>query len=78
MNHTIDWRDLAVRALKTFVQAFLSALTLDGIFDLSDGSALRRALLTAALPAFAAACSAVWNLVLGALDPPDAGRTCAP
>ena len=62
---SINWRDLAVRALKTFIQTLISYLTIDGIFSISDKVGLQKWLLTTGLSALAAAVSAVWNLMLG-------------
>ena len=38
----VDWKDLSVRALKTFVQTFVSYLTIDGVFGISDKVVLQR------------------------------------
>lgn len=64
----IDWRDLVRRAAKTFLQALLSYLTIDGIFEISDRAGLQRWLLSTGLSALAAAISAVWNLVMGMIS----------
>lgn len=61
---SIDWRDLLIRALKTFIQAAVSYLTLDGLFGISDKVEMKRWALTTGLSALAAGISAVWNLVL--------------
>mgnify|MGYP001255505650 CR=1 FL=1 len=52
----VDWRDVAVRAFKTFVQAFIASVGL----SIASGHALDT-VLTSAL---AAAVSALWNGVL--------------
>jgi hypothetical protein len=52
----VDWRDVAVRALKTLVQAFIASVGL----SIASGHALDT-VLTSAL---AAAVSALWNGVL--------------
>ena len=64
----IDWKDLALRAVKTFIQTFISYLTIDGIFGISDKVEMQRWLLTTGLSALAAAISAVWNLILGVIS----------
>lgn len=61
---SINWKDLIIRAFKTFVQTFISYLTIDGIFAISDKVGLQRWLLTTGLSALAGAISAVWNLIL--------------
>lgn len=60
----VDWKDLSIRALKTFVQTFVSYLTIDGVFGISDKVGFQRWLLTTGLSALAGAISAVWNLIL--------------
>jgi len=60
----IDWRDLAIRAVKTFIQTFVSYLTIDGLFAISDRVEMQRWALTTGVSALAAGISAVWNLVL--------------
>ncbi len=71
----VDWHDLLLRALKTFFQAFLSALTVDGLFDVTSGNELKHFALTTGLSALAAAISAAWNLIAAALTggKPDQG-----
>lgn len=61
---SIDWRDLLIRAVKTFIQTFVSYLTIDGLFGISDKVEMQRWVLTTGLSALAAGISAVWNLVL--------------
>ena len=61
---SIDWRDLLIRAVKTFIQTFVSYLTIDGLFGISDKVEMQRWALTTGLSALAAGISAVWNLVL--------------
>ena len=69
-----DWKDVGIRALKTFIQSFVGALiTLFAAGD-QPGSALTQ---TAVISALAAAISAVWNGVINPalgveLKPPDA------
>ena len=63
-----DWNDILLRAAKTFLQAFLSALAVDGVFDLSSGDAFKRFVMTTGLSALAAGISAVWNFLLGLLN----------
>lgn len=61
-------KDILLRAAKTFLQAFLSALAIDGTFDLSGGDGFKRFLLTTGLSALAAGISAVWNFLLSLLS----------
>lgn len=64
----VDWKDLGKRAAKTFVQTFLSYLTIDGVFGISDKVGFQRWLLTTGLSALAGAISAVWNLVMSVVS----------
>ena len=59
-----NWKDIAIRASKTFVEAFLSYITIDGIFEITDLTAAKRFLLTTGISALAAGVSAVWNLIM--------------
>lgn len=60
----INIKDILKRAAKTFVQAFLSYFTIDGIFDISNADMLKRFALTTGISALAAGISAVWNLIM--------------
>lgn len=56
-----DWKDVGIRAIKTFAQSFIGALVT--LFAAGDvpGSAMTK---TAIISALAAAISAVWNGVI--------------
>ena len=56
-----DWKDVAVRAAKTFAQSFLGALITLFATGAEPGSAFSK---TAIISALAAAISAAWNGVL--------------
>ena len=64
----INWKDVGVRALKTFLQTFIASLTVDGVFGITDAKGLQRFALTTGLSALAAAISAVWNVILETLS----------
>ena len=57
------WKDIGIRAGKTFLQAFLGALTVDVTMMTADRSVWRSMLLAAV----AAGVSAVMNTILAAL-----------
>ncbi len=59
-----NWNDIAIRASKTFIEAFLSYITIDGIFEITDTTTAKRFVLTTGISALAAGISAVWNLVM--------------
>ncbi len=60
----INYRDVIIRALKTFMQAFISAFGIDAIFGVTDARMLKKALLAVLISAVAAGISAVWNMLL--------------
>ena len=57
-------KDVLIRAGKTFAQAFISALSVDALFGVTDFTALKRIGITILIAAGAAGVSAVWNMVL--------------
>lgn len=57
-------KDILIRALKTFVQAFLSYLSIDGFFGVTDYTALKKIALSLLIGALAAGVSAVWNALI--------------
>lgn len=61
------WRDIGIRAGKTFVQTFLGAVTIDAAMMTADRSVWRSMLLAAAAAGF----SAAMNTVLAALKDDD-------
>ena len=56
----MKWKDIGVRAAKTFVQAFMGAISIDVLFASADRSVWRSVLLGG----IAAGFSAVWNFAL--------------
>ena len=54
-------KDIAIRALKTFVQAFLSAISVDALLGVTDFDAFRKIGLSMLVAGTAAGISAVWN-----------------
>lgn len=57
-------KDILIRASKTFVQAFISALGIDSFFGVTDTKALEKVLISVLVGAVAAGISAVWNSIL--------------
>ena len=57
-------KDILIRAVKTFVQAFFGAITIDGIAGVTDTEGLKRALVAMGIAGVSAGISAVWNLVI--------------
>ena len=57
-------RDILIRASKTFVQAFISYLSIDAFFGVTDYTALKKIALSLVVGALAAGVSAVWNSIL--------------
>lgn len=61
-------KDIAVRALKTFVQAFLSAISVDMLLGVTDMDTLKRIGISMLIAGTAAGISAVWNSALEAAN----------
>lgn len=53
--------DILERALKTFFQAFLSAISVDTLLGVTDFNAFRKVGVSMLVAALAAGISAVWN-----------------
>lgn len=61
----MNWKDILVRAAKTFFQAFIPVLIAAfQVADLTDWDNLKTIAYSASISAFAAGISAVWNLAL--------------
>lgn len=63
MNRTVI-KDIIIRALKTFVQAFLSAVSVDALLGVTDFNAFRRIGISMLIAGTAAGISAVWNTMV--------------
>lgn len=61
-------KDIAVRALKTFAQAFISAISVDALLGVTDLDTLKKIGLSMLVAGTAAGVCAVWNSVLNILD----------
>ena len=57
-------KDIITRASKTFIQAFIGSITIDGFFGVTDLDAIKRIGLSMLVAGVAAGVSAVWNMVL--------------
>lgn len=54
-------KDILIRALKTFVQAFFSAISVDALLGVTDFDAFKRIGLSMLIAGTAAGVCAVWN-----------------
>ena len=61
-------KDIAIRAVKTFVQAFLSTISVDALLGVTDFDAFKRIAVSMLIAGSAAGISAVWNTVLRAVN----------
>ena len=59
----LNWSDIGVRALKTFIQAFISSFTIDAVFGVTTFDGLKAVLISILIAATASAISATWNFV---------------
>lgn len=58
------FKNILERASKTFVQAFLSSLTIDSLIGVTELSAIKRIALSILVGAVASGISAVWNALI--------------
>ena len=61
-------KDIVIRALKTFVQAFLSAVSVDALLGVTDFDTFKRIGVSMLIAGSAAGISAVWNTMLEAAN----------
>ncbi len=76
MNRQII-KDIIIRALKTFVQAFLSAISVDALLGVTDFDTLKRIGISMLIAGTAAGISAVWNTALEAANNKPQGGAAA-
>lgn len=67
-------KDIAIRALKTFIQAFLSAISVDALLGVTDLDTFKKVLVSVLIAAAAAGISAVWNMAQDMLNTYFAGK----
>ena len=60
--------EIGVKALKTFFQAFLSAISVDTLLGVTDFDAFKKVGLSMLIAALAAGISAVWNAGIKAME----------
>lgn len=61
----MKWKDILVRALKTFIQAFIGSLTIMlPATDFTDLSTIKTTLLSVFIGALASGVSAVMNIII--------------
>lgn len=58
------FRNIMERAGKTFVQAFISYISIDSFFGVTDFGAIKKIALSILVGALAAGISAVWNALI--------------
>lgn len=56
-------KDILARAGKTFAQAFISAISVDSLFGITDLDVLKRVAVSMLIAGIAAGISAIWNMV---------------
>ena len=57
-------KDIAIRAAKTFAQAFFSAISVDTLLGVTDLDTLKKIGISMLVAGSAAGICAVWNLIL--------------
>ena len=61
-------KDVAIRALKTFAQAFISSISVDAILGVTDLGMLKKIGISMLIAGTAAGISALWNSALKMLE----------
>jgi len=61
-------KDVVIRALKTFAQAFISAISIDALFGVTDLDMLKKIGISMLIAGTAAGISALWNSALKMLE----------
>ncbi len=64
----IVWKDIAKRAGKTFVQAFIASFGIDRMAEITDLETAKAVLYPMLISCVAAGVSAVWNMVMSYLS----------
>ena len=57
------YKDIFIRAVKTFVEAFIGTITIDCFACISDSDSLKRVLISTGIAGVSAGVSAVWNML---------------
>ena len=65
---TQKMKDVAIRALKTFAQAFISAISVDTLLGVTDLDMLKKICVSMLIASTAAGISAVWNSALKMIE----------
>ncbi|MCI8291716.1 MAG: hypothetical protein HFJ25_05690 [Clostridia bacterium] len=58
----MDWKDIAKRTGKTFVQAFIASFGIDRLTEITDLESAKAVLYPMLISCAAAGLSAVWNM----------------
>lgn len=59
-----EWKDIAKRAGKTFVQAFVGAISIEQLSGIMDIKSFKTVMYSMLMAGVAAGVSAVWNMVI--------------
>lgn len=59
----IDWKDVGIRAGKTFIQAFVANISMEQLFAITDTESAGVILHSMLIAGVSAGISAVWNMV---------------
>lgn len=64
----IHWKDVGIRAGKTFIQAFVANVSMEQILAITDTESAGMILHSMLIAGLSAGISAVWNMVTGYLS----------
>lgn len=60
----INWKDIGKRAGKTFVQAFMAAVSIEPLLGVTDAESAKVILRSMLIAGVSAGISAIWNMVV--------------
>lgn len=69
----IDWKDVAKRAGRTFVQAFVATVSIEQLAGITDAESAKVVIRSMLIAGTAAGISAVWNMVTGYIQKKEMG-----
>ena len=61
-------KDVGIRALKTFIQAFLGSITINNFMFIDDVNGLKSVFYSTLIAGISAGVSAVWNMIVNSMD----------
>lgn len=63
----IDWKDVGLRAAKTFAQAFVASVSIDRLAGITDAESAKAIVYSMLVAGVSAGISAVWNMAVNSI-----------